>query len=47
MLIVAGGGAYYVSDAFGQEYSKGFVHISQKPEFSNARGFLKYRLEMM
>lgn len=47
MLIVAGGGAYYVSDAFRQEYSKGFVHIPQKPEFSNARGFLKYSLEMM
>lgn len=46
-LVVAGGGAYYVADAFQQVYPKDFVYVPGMPEFSNARGFLKYSLGMI
>ena len=41
-LILAGGGAYYVQDAFGSMYRQGFLHVPENPEFSNAIGFQKY-----
>lgn len=43
-LIIAGGGAYYVADAFKDLYPDGFVVVPPAPEFSNARGFLKYSI---
>lgn len=46
-LILAGGGAYYVADSFRQAYPENFVHVSPMPEFANARGFLKYSMEMI
>ncbi|PIP39031.1 MAG: hypothetical protein COX19_09370 [Desulfobacterales bacterium CG23_combo_of_CG06-09_8_20_14_all_51_8] len=42
LLILAGGGAYYVQDEFAAAYPKEFVHVPENPEFSNAVGFLKY-----
>ena len=42
LLILAGGGAYYVQDEFTAAYPQGFVHVPENPEFSNAIGFLKY-----
>ncbi|MDA8402755.1 MAG: ParM/StbA family protein [Desulfobacteraceae bacterium] len=41
-LILAGGGAYYVQDAFCSVYQQGFLHVPEKPEYSNAIGFQKY-----
>lgn len=41
-LIVAGGGAYYVSDVFKEKYPDDFLLIPYQPEFSNARGYFKY-----
>jgi len=41
-LIIAGGGAYYVHDDLIDKYPKQFIHVPQAPEYSNARGFLKY-----
>jgi hypothetical protein len=41
-LILAGGGAYYVQDAFQSAYRQGFLKIMENPEFSNAIGFQKY-----
>jgi plasmid segregation protein ParM len=41
-LILAGGGAYYVADVFHSVYPKGFLHVPEEPEYSNARGFQKY-----
>lgn len=41
-LILAGGGAYYVADVFHSVYPQGFLHVPEKPEYSNAKGFQKY-----
>ncbi len=41
-LILAGGGAYYVKQAFSATYPPGFLHVPKNPEFSNAIGFQKY-----
>jgi plasmid segregation protein ParM len=41
-LIIAGGGAYYVSEFFKQRFPGDFLHIPNDPEFSNARGYYKY-----
>lgn len=42
-LILAGGGAYFVDD-LKQRYPKEFVFVPDNPEYSNARGFLKFGL---
>ena len=42
-LIIAGGGAYFVDD-LKQRYPKEFVFVPDNPEYSNARGFLKFGL---
>ena len=39
-LIIAGGGAYYLSEFNG--YPPDFICVPNDPEYSNARGFLKY-----
>ncbi|MBN2251089.1 MAG: ParM/StbA family protein [Candidatus Altiarchaeota archaeon] len=39
-LIIAGGGAYYLSNFDG--YPPDFVEVSPLPEYSNSRGFIKY-----
>jgi hypothetical protein len=41
-LILAGGGAYYVVDSFCSIYPQEFIHVPEKPEYSNALGFHKY-----
>lgn len=41
-LIIAGGGAYYVRDDFYERYPREFIFIPPEPEYSNARGFLKF-----
>ena len=41
-LILAGGGAYYVADAFYSIYPQEFLQVPDKPEYSNAAGFQKY-----
>ena len=41
-LIIAGGGAYYISDFFKQRFPGDFLFIPHAPEFSNARGYYKY-----
>ena len=41
-LIIAGGGAYYVSEFFKQRFPGDFLFIPPKAEFSNARGYYKY-----
>lgn len=41
-LILAGGGAYYVVDSFCSVYPQEFLHVPEKPEYSNALGFHKY-----
>ncbi|MFH1674918.1 MAG: ParM/StbA family protein [Pseudomonadota bacterium] len=40
-LIIAGGGAYYVNE-LQDRYPREFVFIPDDPEYSNARGFLKF-----
>jgi len=40
-MIVAGGGSYYL-EGLKDLYPDGFVHIPEKGEFSNARGFFKF-----
>ena len=40
-MIVAGGGSYYL-EGLKDLYPEGFVHIPEKGEFSNARGFFKF-----
>jgi len=42
-IIIAGGGAYYVKNYFEEKYGKKFIYVSKQPEFSNARGFYKFR----
>jgi len=39
-LIVAGGGAYYLKEHVPEEY-RSLIHIPDRPEYANARGFLK------
>ncbi len=46
-LIIAGGGAYFVADAFKANYRDGFVVVPAAPEYSNARGFLKFNMGML
>ena len=41
-LIIAGGGAYYVSEFFKQRFPGDFLYIPSDAEFSNARGYYKY-----
>ncbi len=41
-LILAGGGAYYVSQTFRCKFPREFLLVPVDPEFSNARGFYKY-----
>lgn len=41
-LIVAGGGAYYVSETFKRKFPNDFLLVPMNAEFSNARGFYKY-----
>ncbi len=40
VLLVAGGGAYYLKNHIPDKY-RTLIQISKKPEFANARGFLK------
>jgi hypothetical protein len=41
-LVLAGGGSYFVREQFVKRYSKTFVHVPPKAEFSNARGYMKF-----
>ncbi len=40
MILLAGGGAYYLENHIPEKYHS-LIHIPKKPEFANARGFLK------
>ncbi|MBU1171301.1 MAG: ParM/StbA family protein [Proteobacteria bacterium] len=40
-LIVAGGGAYYLSGQLKSLFTDNFLHIPGQPEFANARGYMK------
>jgi len=39
-VIIAGGGAYYLQEHIPEEYQP-LVHVPDRPEYANARGFLK------
>ena len=45
-LIVAGGGAYYI-DHLKQKYPEQFLYVPHDPEYSNARGFLKFGMYVL
>ncbi len=39
-VVIAGGGAYYLQEHIPEEY-RPLIHIPERPEYANARGFLK------
>jgi plasmid segregation protein ParM len=41
-VILAGGGAYYAAKEFKKRFPRNFIFVPPEPEFSNARGYLKY-----